>query len=75
MGSPRRYHFHLRGSRGSFMEKAGFEKDLERGINTFEHRVLSSRDEIKKTLMIEKKNEQRTLKSMGTVSKIAHTSL
>lgn len=57
------------------MEKAGFEKDLERGINMFEHRVFSSRDEIKKTLMIEKKNEQRPLKSMGTVSKIAHSSL
>lgn len=57
------------------MEKAGFGKDLERGINMFEHRVFSSRDEIKKTLMIEKKNKQRTLKSTGTISKIAHNSL
>ena len=30
MDSSKRDHFHLRGSRGSFMKRVGFEKDLER---------------------------------------------
>lgn len=66
----KRDHFHLRGLRGSFMKKVGFEKDLERGRNL----GSSSRDEVKKTVLFleGKQHKQRTLKSVGPIGKIAH---
>ena len=35
LSSLKRDHFHLRGSRGSFMEKVGFGKDLDRGVKGY----------------------------------------
>lgn len=69
----KRDHFHLRGLRGSFMKKVGFEKDLERG---YLEGLSSSRDEVKKTILFlaGKQHKQRTLKSLGPMGKIAQNS-
>lgn len=74
MDFSKRDHFHLRGLRGSFMKKVGFEKDLERG--GYLERISSSGDEVKKTVLFlaGKQHKQRTLKSLGPSGKIAHNS-
>lgn len=54
------------------MKKIGFENDLERG--RYPERISNSGDEVKKTFLVQKQHEQRTVKSIGPIGKIAHNS-